>query len=270
MNREKRRLGHNFSRQAATYDRYASVQRRLADELARTLKPHRDSFDKILEIGCGTGYYTHLLRRTFPRASITAVDLTPAILEAAQNRLAGAEGIEWLVADGEAELPGYFDLITASSVFQWFCRPEQACRRFWEHLHPGGLLAFTSLGPKTFQELSASFAWAGERFPGLKMPAIPAQRFASGQDWSAFLQQAGFAEVLWQDALWTESYADTPAFLRAVQGMGATSTSPIFIPRRLLGEVIQNYEKHYRRNGSVQVTFEIIAARARKNNFDNK
>ena len=165
---------------------------------------HPEDFDSILEIGCGTGYFTYLLRRAFPKARITALDLTPAILQAARTRLAGAEGIEWLVADGERELPGRFDLITASSVFQWFSQPRQACRLFWEHLNPGGLIAFTSLGPMTFQELAASFAQAGERFPELTLPVIPARGFASGQDWADFLQQAGFIEVFWQDDLWLE------------------------------------------------------------------
>ena len=30
------------------------------------------------------------------------------------------DAIEWLAADGEQVVPGRFDLITASSVFQWF------------------------------------------------------------------------------------------------------------------------------------------------------
>lgn len=264
MKPDKRRLGHNFSRQAAKYDRYALVQRRLADELARRLEQQARGFNRILEIGCGTGYFTGLLRRSFPNAVITAIDLTPSILEAARTRLADAEGITWLVADGERELPGQFDLITASSVFQWFSQPQESCRRFWEHLNPGGVLAFTSLGPLTFQELAASFAQAGKRFPELAMPVIPAQGFTPGQDWADFLQQAGFMDVCWQDDLWLEGYTDPLALLRAIQGMGATSTSPVFLPRRLLREVVNNYEYNYRSNGTIQVTYEVIAATARK------
>lgn len=264
MKTDKRRLGHNFGRRAARYDCYASVQRRLADELARNLGQQARHFNHILEIGCGTGYLTYLLRRTFPQARITALDLTPAILETARSRLAGAEGIEWLVADGERELPGHFDLITASSVFQWFSEPKQACRLIWEHLHPGGLLAFTSLGPLTFQELAASFAQAGEQFPDLALPVLPAQSFTPGHDWADFLQQAGFVEVFCRDELWLEGYPDPLAFLRAVQGMGATTTRPAFLPRRLLLEVVKNYNQQYRRNGTIQVTYEVIAARARK------
>jgi trans-aconitate methyltransferase len=68
------------------------------------------------------------------------VILQPVALATGQNRLAGVKGIQWLVADGEQTLPGRYDLITASSVFQWLSGPARACRLYWEYLHPGGLL----------------------------------------------------------------------------------------------------------------------------------
>jgi malonyl-CoA O-methyltransferase len=264
MNADKQRLGHNFSRQTSRYDCYAHVQRRLADQLLQNLVQQPENFGHILEIGCGTGYFTSLLRRYFPTAQITAVDLAPAALEAARARLGDAAGIDWRLADAEHEVPGMFDLITASSVFQWLSQPERACRLYWEHLQPGGVLAFTSLGPQTFQELAASFAQAGMVCPDLSPPEIPAQGFACGREWKIFLEQAGFGDIVWHDDLWLEQYADTWAFLRAVQGMGATSTRPAFLPRRLLTAAIKHYEGTYRHNGIINVTFEIISASAKK------
>ena len=64
--------------------------------------------------------------------------------------------------------------------------------------------------------------------------------------------------------LWLEGYADPWAFLKAVRGMGATSTRPTFLPRRLLAAVVDHYEKCFRRNGTIQVTYEVIRARGRK------
>jgi malonyl-CoA O-methyltransferase len=264
MNPDKFRLGRNFGRQAAQYDRYALVQRRLAEELVRSLEQQSRTFAHILEIGCGTGYLTGLLRRAFPESRITALDLAPAAFEAARTRLAGAQGIEWRVADGEQTVPGRFDLITASSVFQWFGQPRQACRLYWEHLKPGGILAFATLGPLTFRELAASFRHAGSRFPEITPPEIPAQKFAAGRDWADFLQQAGFAGITWQEELWLEGYPDSWAFLKAVRGMGATSTRPTFLSRRLLQAVVDHYEARFRRNGSIEVTYEVIRVRGNK------
>jgi malonyl-CoA O-methyltransferase len=266
MNPDKHRLGHNFGRRAGQYDRYALVQRRLAEQLVAGLELQPQKLTHILEIGCGTGYLTGLLRRAFPEALITALDLAPAALQAARTRLAGAEGIKWLVADGEQVTPGRFDLITASSVFQWFNQPGQACRRYWDHLNPGGLLAFTTLGPLTFRELAASFSQAGEILPELTLPVIPARNFAPGQDWGDFLHQAGFVDINLQEELWLEGYPDFWAFLRAVRGMGATSTQPAFMSRRLLTAAMGHYENSFRRNGTIQVTYEVIRVRGRKPN----
>ncbi|MBM4287582.1 MAG: methyltransferase domain-containing protein [Deltaproteobacteria bacterium] len=265
MNQEKHRLGRNFGRQAGQYDHYALVQRRLAEGLAHSLAERSRNFPSILEIGCGTGYFTGLLRRAFPKACITALDLSPEAIRTAQARLAEADGIAWVVADGEQAVPGPFDLITASSVFQWFSQPETACRLYWENLQPGGLLAFTALGPRTFRELAASFAQAGKIHPEKALPLIPAQNFAAGADWHTFLQRAGFKDITLQEELWLEGYPDLWAFLRAVRGMGATSTRPAYLSRRLLGAVVDHYETFYRQNGTIGVTYDIISLCGVKN-----
>jgi malonyl-CoA O-methyltransferase len=112
--------------------------------------------------------------------------------------------------------------------------------------------------------LAVSLAQAGARFPELIPPEIPAQYFASGQDWGDFLQEAGFSHIAWQEELWLEGYADPLAFLRAVRGMGATSTRPTFMPRRLLAAVVDHYEKCFRKNGTIQATYEVIAVKGIK------
>ena len=153
-------LGHNFGRQAGRYDRYAIVQRRLADQLIQTLAQQAENFTASWKSAAAPGILPDLAGvGSFPRAQITAVDLAPEVLQAAQARLGDAAGIDWLVTDGEHELPGTFDLITASSVFppNGSKQPGRACRLYWEHLHPGGVLAFTSLRPEIFRELAASF-----------------------------------------------------------------------------------------------------------------
>ncbi|MGQ9921169.1 MAG: methyltransferase [Desulfobacca sp.] len=261
---DKVRLQHNFGRQVARYDQYATVQRRLAADLVDDLCSTGEQFGRILEIGCGTGYLTSLLRRAFPQARLTALDLAPAAVHIAQARLAGASGIDWLVGDGEKEVPGRFDLITSSAVFQWFSQPAQACRRYYQALTPGGVLAFATLGPLTFQELAQSFLRAGELWPELARPEIPAQHFASGQDWQEFLTQAEFQDIRRRQEVWPEVYPDLWAFLRAVRGMGATSTRPQFLPRRLLAAMASHYYGNFSCSGGIRVTYEVMWLWGRK------
>ncbi len=261
---DKDRLQHNFGRQAGRYDHFALVQRRLAAELVQYLRRADGFGGRILEIGCGTGYLTGLLRQAFPHAEITALDLAPAAVQTARRRLADAAGIQWLVADGEQEVPGRYDLITSSSVFQWFTQPAQACRRYYQALRPGGLLAFATLGPMTFQELAQSFAQAARLWPGAVVPHIPARHFAGVDRWQEYLEQAGFAEVYRRQEVWPELYPDLWAFLRAVRGMGATSTRPQFLSRRLLSAMAAYYHRTFGQEGGIRVTYEVMWLAGRK------
>ena len=81
MNKEI--IARNFSRCAYLYDRYADVQKKAALEILGQIQDY--SFSKILEIGCGTGNYTLLLREKFKRASITALDISRKMIEVAQK-----------------------------------------------------------------------------------------------------------------------------------------------------------------------------------------
>jgi malonyl-CoA O-methyltransferase len=264
MKIDKSKLASNFNRHAGDYDHYAGVQRRMAQQLLGQIQASGQQFNRILEIGCGTGYFTQLLRQAWPQAQIIALDLAPASLQSARRRLGNDSKIHWIAADGEQLIPGTFDLITSNSVFQWFSHPDRSCRRFWEHLRPGGWLAFTTLGPKTFQELSASLARAGQEFPHLTTPPIPASRFADNADWENFLGAAQFSSIDIQGSCEIATYPRPLDFLQALSRMGTVNPHPTFMPRRLLSALIRHYEALYRTNGTIPVTYDVYWIKGQK------
>lgn len=264
MKIDKTKLGSNFNRHAGDYDHYAGVQRRMAQQLLRQIQTSGQQFNRILEIGCGTGYFTQLLRQAWPLAQIIALDLAPASLQSARRRLGNDSNIHWIAADGEQFIPGTFDLITSNSVFQWFSHPDQSCRRFWEHLRPGGWLAFTTLGPQTFQELSASLARAAQEFPHLAIPPIPASRFADSADWDKFLMAAQFSSIDLQRQCEIETYPHPLDFLRALSRMGTANPQPAFMPRRLLSAMIRHYDALYCSNGTIPVSYDVYWVKGQK------
>ncbi len=77
--------------------------------------PHR-----ILDLGCGTGSMTMILKRAFPTAEVWGVDLSPYMLVMADHKAQrmGAQ-VRW--QQGHAEGTGFetasFDLVTASMLF---------------------------------------------------------------------------------------------------------------------------------------------------------
>jgi ubiquinone/menaquinone biosynthesis C-methylase UbiE len=75
---------------------------------------------RILDLGCGTGSTTRLLKQTFPQAEVIGVDMSPYMLAVADD-LAQQANLKINFRQGKAEdLPfpdTSFDLVTASLLF---------------------------------------------------------------------------------------------------------------------------------------------------------
>ncbi len=75
---------------------------------------------RILDLGCGTGSTTLLLKRTFPQAEVIGLDLSPYMLVVAEHKAQQA-GLDIAWQHGNAEQTGFpdasFDLVTASLLF---------------------------------------------------------------------------------------------------------------------------------------------------------
>ena len=144
----KETVKHNFSKYALTYDKYAKVQQETAKKLAGLLP---DNAAQILDIGCGTGLLTKLLRGKYKGGRICALDISPEMILEAKKKVGDAE---YIVADAEEfsqTVP--FDLIVSNAAFQWLKDLEAALISFKKLLCPGGRMVFSIFGPLTFHEL---------------------------------------------------------------------------------------------------------------------
>ncbi|MFZ5452746.1 MAG: malonyl-ACP O-methyltransferase BioC [Thermodesulfobacteriota bacterium] len=260
----KQSIRRNFARRAASYDRYAGVQRLMARNLLARVQEVLPPPARILEIGCGTGYLTARLRQVYPQAQLVALDLDPALIDQARRRLGSDSKVSWLVADGEAFIRGGFDLIISNATFQWFTHPRTTLESQAQALAPDGCLAFSTLGPLTFKELDASLREAAAALNVPQAPEIPTRGFATLKKWEDFLEQAGFSRVQSVREIVEAHFPDVPEFLQALKAMGATNPRPRPFSPRLLNALIQAYESRFRQNGSIPVTYEIIWTLARK------
>jgi ubiquinone/menaquinone biosynthesis C-methylase UbiE len=75
---------------------------------------------RILDLGCGTGSTTLLLKQAFPQAEVIGLDLSPYMLAMAEYKAQQA-GLEIVWRHANAEETGFpdasFDLVTASLLF---------------------------------------------------------------------------------------------------------------------------------------------------------
>lgn len=77
------------------------LEPKLEARMLQTLAP--DPREKILHIGCGSGYFAALLGRL--AAQVISVENRPALASAAEARLGGFSNIRVVCADGAAGLP---------------------------------------------------------------------------------------------------------------------------------------------------------------------
>lgn len=158
----KQRISEAFGAAADHYDDHAGPQRlaaALVADLAQRQKP--GGVERILEIGCGTGFLTRDIQARWPGADLVATDIAPEMLgrAAAGGLIAGT----FLPMDGEQpafEGP-WFDLILSSLAFQWFDDMRGAIDRLVGLLRPGGSLIFSTMGARSFARWRAAHAVCG-------------------------------------------------------------------------------------------------------------
>ena len=155
------------------------------------VKPRR-----ILDLGCGTGSTTLMLKQAFPQAQVIGLDLSPYMLVRAEDkaRKAGLD-IEWHHGNAEqTEFPdASFDLIAASLLFHE--TPPKVTQGIlgesFRLLTVGGEMLILDGSQKTLRNLD----WLNNIF---EEPYI--RDFAAGS-LEAWMGKAGF-EAVQTDELW--------------------------------------------------------------------
>ena len=107
----------------------------------RMLTEHLKPGCNVLELGCGTGYFTKELAQT--GANITAIDISPELLEAARRRVS-AQNVTFEIQNAYALTypDAIFDSVVGSSVLHHL-EIDQAFTQIYRVLRPGGTIRFT-------------------------------------------------------------------------------------------------------------------------------
>jgi trans-aconitate 2-methyltransferase len=99
-----------------------------------------DQPQEIVDLGCGPGNSTAILRERWPSAKIIGVDNSPAMLEQAKKT---DRETEWRCEDiANWRSPSGVDLIFANASLHWLPDHETLLQSLLEQLKSGGTLAF--------------------------------------------------------------------------------------------------------------------------------
>ncbi|MGW8427402.1 malonyl-ACP O-methyltransferase BioC [Peribacillus simplex] len=269
---DKRLLSKRFSEHAKTYDAYANVQKNMAKQLVDLLpKINTNHVINILEIGCGTGYLTRLLVKTFPNAAITAVDLAPGMVELAK-RMTDEERVTFLCTDiEEMALNENYDLIISNATFQWLNDLPATLEKLFTRLTAEGSLIFSTFGIDTFQELHLSYEQAKDKLQ-LAIDSSPGQMFYSLEELSKVCEEAiSFTsavpiEITKMEKLELEYFQTVREFFTSIKKIGAANSNKEDYCQRpsFFRELINIYDKEYRNELGVKATYHCLFFKIKK------
>lgn len=251
---DKGMVEDNFSKYANLYDKYADIQCLAAKELINK-SPDRN-IRNILDVGCGTGNYTLLLRKKYNLAHIKAVDISRDMVDVARTKF-GKGGIEFIVADAEdLEFTGEFDLITSNAAFQWFNDPGSFLAGYKNALREEGSMLFSTFGPLTFRELSLSVKDALGKDIRISSDGFP------GKEELAGMMKDRFRESAVEETVIKKKYVSLEELLRHIKYTGARG-SPISGISLWRKTMLDRIEEAYMSNfGGIEASYQIFYCRA--------
>lgn len=135
-------LRREYSTMASQYDNRWKFY--VEASIRETLRRLRVApWDRVLDVGCGTGALLEALSLAAPRAKLAGVDLSGEMLEVGRRRLRTAIDLRQACAEvlpfGDAE----FDLVVSTNVFHFIRHPVAALREMGRVLRPSGSVLIT-------------------------------------------------------------------------------------------------------------------------------
>lgn len=205
------------------YRRFEAERSRPAAELLARIP--RKPFAQVVDLGCGPGNSTELLRRAYPDAALTGVDTSAAMLAQAAERVPSADFVQADFTVWQSEMPP--DVLFANAALQWASNHAELLPRLVDQLAEGGVLAvqmpdnLAEPSHRLMDETAALPQWQ-PYLHGVKNRA-PLAAAADYYDW---LTAAGCTVDIWR----TTYYHVMPDAAAIVSWFQATGLRPFLSP----------------------------------------
>ncbi len=214
---------------------------------------------QIADVGCGTGWMTRQLRRQFPQAEITGVDLAAGMVAYAKTHCDDLTA-EWLVGDMES-LPfpdASQDLIFSNLAMQWLDDPVHWFGEVRRVLKPGGSLLCTTLLAGTLQELKSSWEVAdGGNQTDISTAHV--NQFLTEAQLATHLEQS-FEYAGLKREVWVRHYPAVRDIMVELKGIGAHNLNESrpkgFTGKSRIKRLMSHYET-YRKTEGLPTTYVV-------------
>ncbi len=216
--RSKASVAKSFSDAAQSYDASAQFQRDVGDELLDVFRENKnDNINTILDLGCGTGFFTSQLQscenKNAGDQQVYALDIASGMLSKA--KAANSKNALFVQADAE-NLPlknHSIDQIYSNLAIQWCENPAKLLAEIFRAMSTNGQAHLSTLGPKSLSELKLSWQTVDCH--------QHINQFIDGEILLHTAQKVGFANVELTRVFKTLYFNDVKTLMREFKDIGA-------------------------------------------------
>lgn len=270
---DQARVAQAFSAAAQSYDEESTLQQNIGSRLLAYMRqtpvPEQPSLSsrtvinaspmRVLDLGCGTGFFISALQHCYPTACIMGMDFARGMIEQARSNHRHAPHT-WISGDCHA-LPLHersVEIIYANVVFQWCENLKQVlaeCRRV---LTARGQLFFSMMIEPSLHELRTS--WQHVR------PDDVLMSFYAADDVLDQVTAVGFNVRHTERYSVVLDYPSLPALLTALKAQGTHRGYHARTTGVLTADTLLQITKHYRilcaHSLLFPLTYEVILVHA--------
>jgi len=254
----KKAVASSFSKAAQRYDQFAQLQRDIGVQLLSGVS--RQDIKNILDLGCGTGYFSEKLRAIYPHCQITCLDLSAAMLaQVAKKQLPQLSCLQGDI-DNLPFADNRFDLIFSNLVVQWSSDLGCCLKQLKQSLNPGGKLYFSTLLNGTLHELTQAWKTVDHHPHTNSFLALDTVKRQ--------LEHCGFSKLSIKTETRVLHYENVLAVMRALKGIGANHVhgqqALTISGRQLIRLLEQGYAPFVDKQGQLNLTYQICYVEAEK------
>jgi malonyl-CoA O-methyltransferase len=241
---EKVLIQQRFSKALSSYNEHALAQQQIHQRLIQLLQETgRSSFDRVLEIGCGTGGFTQQLTTSCASQEWIVNDLCN---ECVTKVAACFHNQSWQYLPGDAEqlsFPGTFDMVASASVIQWFTSPHNFINKITSQLNSNGILLINTFGQNNLHEIKVI---TGKGLAYLSLEDV--------RNWIS----PSFDIIYLQDEEIELQFPTPLQVLQHLKYTGVTGTNTNMWTRSMLRNFCDEYLDRYSINSNVTLTYHPI------------
>jgi malonyl-CoA O-methyltransferase len=257
----KAEICNSFNNKASGYEKAAKIQNEIGMRMFDRLDYLAIKPQYILDLGCGTGIFSALLKKKYPKAQVLGLDLAFSMLEQSQKKLTLWR--KWQLVNADmTKLPfasGIFDLIFANQVIHWSESLSPIFSELNRVMKVNGCLMFSTLGPDTFKEIRT--AWKGDNFSHTN-------HFTDLHDIGDILVKERFLDPVMDMELLTAQYSSVSLLARGLQDQGVRNINPNRNKGLTSKSAWESFEKGYynqkTKDGKYPLTYEVVYGHAWK------